>query len=174
MTASSANATVDRGSKDWDTCSFFHEKLVREQPYRLLYYPDFDIRDLGSPLFNTERAMEVKKDYIARVRASIEKDGMRNPLTIEWFDPKDGERGKVGRNPGWGVRIGNNRYMALLQMEKFQAPALVIVPDGIPAPGGTYEKLPFMNALALFDAAHPWWHSYILRKYRPDLVPPAA
>lgn len=148
-------------------------EYVREQPFELRYYPALDLTQLYSPLLDRLRGEGLpltKRVLVEEVKKSIEKDGMRNPLTVEWFAEYQCDPSKET----WSVRIGNNRLVALLELDRTTAPCLVIVPDGMDGPAGTYETLDFMSALARFDAAHPWWHSYILRLYRPDLVPRAA
>lgn len=138
------------------------------------YYPALSLHMLRSPLLDRYYAATLPprhREMIAEVGNSINIYGMRNPLTVEWFDPYND---KVNAAPDWAVRIGNNRLVALVIMGEARAPALVIVPDGVKGPADTYETLTVDAALALFDATHPWWHSYILRDLKPDLVPRCA
>lgn len=153
---------------------------VQDQPYELRYYRELPLEELYSPLLDRLGGAgfpQRNRSLIEGLKDSIQNSGMRNPLTVEWFDPY----GEKHRNPRWSVRIGNNRLIALLELGDAHAPCLVIyphkhAPEGFPvtAPSGSYEVLDFISALALFDASHPWWHSYTLQLYRPDLVPPAA
>ncbi len=165
---------------DRDVCVFEGEGLVRDPPYELLYYPALPLEGLGNPLLRMDKLPDVKRKLVDRVKASMQMEGMRNPLTVEWFGHND-----IGNEPMWSIRIGNNRHAALLEMGCHNAPALVIVPLVEPRrydefqyaanpPSGDYVPVDFMSALALFDASHPWWHSPLLKLWRPDLVPPAA
>lgn len=142
--------------------------------YELRYYPALSLHILRSPLLDryyAETLPPKHHEMIAEVGNSINLYGMRNPLTVEWFDPYND---KINAAPDWAVRIGNNRLVALIIMGEVTAPALVIVPEGVTGPAGTYETVSVDAALTLFDAAHPWWHSYILRDLKPDLVPRCA
>lgn len=158
--------------------------FTREQPYELRYYPAIPLDSLASPLTH---AFKCQREYppqnvksIAAIKDSIAQSGMRNPLIVEWYNPWNDRESAAEKF--WGIRVGNQRAAALLELGEVNAPALVIVPlrsvsDPAPLvepPSGSYRVVSFMDALALFDAAHPWFHSYILRKFRPDLVPPAA
>lgn len=155
------------------------DMFTRAQPYELRYYPSTSLRSLASPLIH---AYKCQREYppqniraIEAIKDSIAREGLRNPLIVEWYNPWEDHPN--AKEKFWGVRVGNQRAAALLELDRDVAPALVIVPTNPPIPchlSGTYRVVRFMDALALFDASHPWWHSYILRKYRPDLVPPAA
>lgn len=145
-------------------------------PFQLRYYPSLQLDEVYSPLLDRWRGVgfpHPNRLIVDALKRSIEKDGMRNPLTIEWFDPLD-DRNQT--NPTWAVRIGNNRLIAMLELGQSEAPALVIVPhnDVMTPLSGTYEVLPVDSALALFSADHPWWHSYILRDFYPTCVPRCA
>jgi hypothetical protein len=155
-----------------DPCAFDNERLVRPEPFELRYYDVFDYRQVSCTLdeFQQDHGFipEPKRVLVDRVKNSIAKDGMRNPLIIEWFtqDPSLPLR--------WLSTIGNNRYMALQELGVAAVPALVIFPTsvtGVPELSGDYETLDFMSALALFDASHPWWNSAALRGFCPSLVP---
>jgi len=136
--------------------------------YELRYYKALPIEGLCSPLMDRLNADTVPPRHranIDHVKDSIQVNGMRNPLTVEWFAPDP------SREVDWYVRIGNNRLCALFLLGVKEAPALVIVPEGVEGPSGAYELLSVEAALALFDAEHPWWNSYILRELNPDNVP---
>ena len=151
----------------------YQTELVRDQPYQLRYYPSIDLSEVYSPLLEHNPLPEKNQKLVREVQDSIDKYGMLNPIIVEWFGPYFDDHDK----PRWSVRVGNNRFMACRGLGVTHCAALVIVPDDgqtRPALSGGYEALNFMDALTLFDASHPWWHSYILRLYRPDLVPPAA
>lgn len=96
---------------------------------------------------------------------------MRNPLTVEWFDPWDDNDSSP--NKTWSIRIGNQRAVAALMLGWEEVPALIIAPREIEVLEGCRPISPD-SALALFDASHPWWHSYLLRKYHPNLIPRCA
>ena len=139
--------------------------------YELRYYKALPIEGLCSPLMdrlNSDTVPPRHRANIDHVKDSIQVNGMRNPLTVEWFAPDP------SREVDWYVRIGNNRLCALYLLGYTTAPCLVIVPVGVQGPAGTYELLSVEAALALFDAEHPWWHSYILRKLNPEQVPEGA
>lgn len=157
------------------TASSGKEIEVAVSNYSLLHYKALPLEGLCSPLVDRWKHNNMPKpnrDMIDMLKRSIQKDGMRNPLTIEWFDPH-WDKPNEG-DPSWAVRIGNNRLIALLELGWRGAPALVIVPEGFEAPEGTYEKVAVNSALALFSADHPWWHSYILRDLYPTYVPRCA
>ncbi len=140
--------------------------------YELRYYPALPLEGLVSTL--ADRLPDIpphNRELVDGLKESIDRDGLRNPLTVEWFDPYDDRNNP---NPYWSPRIGNNRLVALLELDEVEAPCLVIVPEGVTGPAGTYETLSVDAALALFDATHPWWHSYILRRLKPQLVPRCA
>lgn len=144
--------------------------------YQLRYYKALPLGGLCSPLLDRWKHNNLpppNRDMIDMLKRSIEKDGMRNPLTVEWFDPFND---RPDGDPKWAVRVGNNRLIAILELGQSEAPALVIVPEGVAGPdnAGTYEVIPVVSALALFSAEHPWWHSYILRELYPTYVPRCA
>lgn len=148
-----------------DPCAFDNEGLVRDLPFQLRFYPNFNYRQVACTLAEFERdnggIPEAKAKCVNRVKQSIARDGMRNPLIIEW------EQGR------WMVTVGNNRWLALDRLGVEGCEALVIYPLCEPTPtlSGNYEALPFMAALARFDATYPWWNSETMRKFCPPLVP---
>lgn len=159
-----------------DPCAFDNEKLVRDPPFQLRFYPNFNYRQAACTLAEFERdnggIPEAKEKLVDRVMQSIARDGMRNPLIIEWMtdDPHKPVR--------WLTSIGNNRWLALDRLGVEGCEALVIHPTvngepdtQLPELSGDYEVLPFMAALARFDATYPWWNSHTMRKFCPSLVP---
>ena len=161
------------------------DEFTREQPFELRYYPSVPLLELASPLTHAYRCQRKYPPQnvaaIAALKDSIAQSGMRNPLIVEYYNPWNDR--ESAEEKFWGIRVGNQRASALLELGEVNAPALVIVPlksVSDPAPlvtppwSGGYRVVRFMDALTLFDASHPWWHSYILRKFRPELVPPAA
>ena len=139
--------------------------------YELRYYRSLPLEGLCSPLLDRIYDLPPRNaETVERLTESIQVNGMRNPLTVEWFAPDP------SREVNWYIRIGNQRAAALILMGESHAACLFIVPEGVEGPAYTapYEVLSVDAALALFSADHPWWHSYILRTFRPDLVPPAA
>jgi hypothetical protein len=151
-----------------DPCAFDNEGLVRDLPFQLRFYPNFNYRQVTCTLYeHREVHGEVpphKRVLIDRVKNSIAQEGMRNPLIIEWY-PQD--------SPRWLCTIGNNRYVALDELGVEGCEALVLYPlrEITPPLSGHYEVLPFMTALARFDATYPWWNSETMRKFCPPLVP---
>lgn len=155
-----------------DPCAFDNEGLVRDLPFQLRFYPNFNYRQAACTLKETEllhggSIPERKEKLVDRVQQSIARDGMRNPLIIEWMteDPRKPIR--------WLTSIGNNRWLALDRLGVEGCEALVIYPlcEDTPPLSGDYEVLPFMAALARFDATYPWWNSETMRKFCPPLVP---
>lgn len=157
-----------------DPCEFDLEKNVRAAPYELRYYPDFDYMQVSCTLLEYFEKYHdwppQKRKLIDRVKASIADEGLRNPLMVEWYT----------QDPRWPVRwmttIGNNRHVALHELGVKGCPALILFPTEMEVPelSGDYEVRSFLSALALFDAAHPWWHSRTMWKFCPSLVPPCA
>lgn len=154
-----------------DPCAFDNEGLVKPQPFELRFYPTFDIRQVACTLREYQRnhggIPEGKAKLVERVKGSIAKEGLRNPLIVEWFteDPRKPVR--------WMVTIGNNRHMALEDLGMFHVPVLVLFPtsEAVPELSGDYESLPFLTALARFDATYPWWNSATMRSFCPSLTP---
>jgi len=154
-----------------DPCAFDIERQVRPEPYQLRFYPAFDYRQVSCTLKEFEQdhggIPEAKAKLVERVKGSIAKEGLRNPLIVEWYteDPRKPLR--------WMVTIGNNRYMALDELGFETAPALILFPTNktVPELSGDYEVLPFLAALARFDATYPWWNSAAMRGFVPSLVP---
>lgn len=159
-----------------DPCAFDTEGQVRAEPYQLRFYPAFDYRQVACTLREYERdhggIPESKVKFVERVKGSIAKEGLRNPLIVQWYteDPRKPLR--------WMVTIGNNRYVALEELGFETAPTLLIWPttsdmQPLPLPpiSGDYEELPFLTALALFDATYPWWNSAVMRRFVPHMVP---
>lgn len=140
--------------------------------FQFRHYKALPLAGLSSPLIDRlgkQNFPARNRMLIDSLKDSIQVNGMRNPLTIEWFDPYD-DRNQT--DPSWAVRIGNNRLIALLELGVKTAPALVIVPEGVEGLAGTYERISVDAALGLFSADHPWWHSQILRRMLPTWVPP--
>lgn len=148
-----------------DACAFDNEGLVRDIPFQLHFYPRFNYRQVACTLKEFERdhgrIPEAKEKLVQRVMRSIARERMRNPLIIEW------EQGR------WVVTVGNNRWIALERLGVLVCEALVIHPTEIDTPllSGAYITLPFMTALARFDATCPWWNSATMRAFCPPLVP---
>lgn len=157
-----------------DPCAFDNEGLVKPQPFSLRFYPAFDIRQVTSSLKESivqhGGIPERKAPLIERVKGSISRDGLRNPLIVEHYTQDE-------RYPlRWMVTIGNNRYIALEELGMFHVPVLVLFPTdrAVPDLSGDYEELPFLLALARFDATYPWWNSAALCRFCPPLVPRCA
>lgn len=156
-----------------DPCAFDNEKLVRDNrvPLQFRYYPAFDFRQVSCTLREFQRdhggIPESKAKLVERVKGSIAEEGMRNPLVVEWFteDPRKPLR--------WMVTIGNNRYLAIDELGWETCEAMIVWPTDtvVPELSGDYETLPFLVALAHFDATYPWWNSENFRRAFPTLVP---
>ena len=142
---------------------------------QLRYYKALPLAGLCSPLIDRLGKAGFpasNRQLIESIKDSIQVNGMRNPLTVEWFDVYNDH--EDADNKGWGIRIGNNRAIALMELGEMVAPCLVLVPHGVEGPAGTYESITVEAALTLFSAEHPWWHSQILRHMLPNLVPRGA
>ena len=154
-----------------DPCAFDNEKLVRPQPYELRFYPALDLSQVSCTLLDYEKEHGAipphKRKLVDRVKGSIAEEGLRNPLIVEWFTQHPDTPLR------WLTTIGNNRYIAMRELGRQHAEALVIHPTGtmVPLLSGAYGVLDFLPALALFDATYPWWNSEALRGYAPQLVP---
>jgi hypothetical protein len=151
--------------------------LPRDLPYELRYYPALTIDQVYTPLLSRWKGVgfpQHNRQMVDWLKMSIDKEGLKNPLTVEWFDPWNDTERADEKDKRWSVRIGSNRLIALLELDFKEAPALVIRPHGIAGPEGSYKPLNFQSALALFTADHPWWHSYILRDFCPKMVPKGA
>ena len=148
---------------------------MQDGNYELRFYKALSLAGLSSPLIDRlDRLEELPpktRDLVEHLKDSIQVNGMRNPITVEWFDVYD-DRNQT--NPKWAIRIGNNRAIALMELGEMVAPCLVLVPEGVEGPAGTYEEISKDAALALFSADHPWWHSWLLRDMFPNLVPRGA
>lgn len=157
-----------------DPCAFDNEKLVVDQPYELRFYPAFDYTQARCTLLeHLERfgsLPTLKVPLVARCQASIEKEGMRNPLIIEWYSKS---HPMVQEDWRWLCTIGNNRYVALRNLGVTRCKALILYPTDkqVPPLSGDYEVVSFMSALSLFDATHAWWNSQALRSFCPSLAP---
>ena len=152
--------------------------MSKPSPYQFRYYPSFplmapvgdQVEGLRSPLLTRMRRDDVPprtRRLITHVRQSIAKEGLKNPLIVEWFDCDDERNNK---NPGWCIRLGSNRAVALIELGELYAPVLLIKPYGVVAPRrntGIYTIKEFESALTLFTADHPWFHSPILKQYIP-------
>ena len=149
-----------------DPCAFDNEGLVRDLPFQLRFYPNFDYRQAFCTLAEFERdhggIPERKAKLVDRVQQSIAREGMRNPLIIR------GDNNVVG-----SIFASLHTDIALDRLGVEGCEALVIYPTTVDTPplSGHYEVLPFMAALARFDATYPWWNSETMRKFCPPLVP---
>jgi len=139
---------------------------------QLRYYKALPLAGLCSPLIDRlnrgESLPPVNRELVDSLKDSIQVNGMRNPLSIEWFDPY---HPRTNPNPSWSIRIGNNRAVALIELGQTTAPCLVLVPEGVEGPAGTYDEISKDAALALFTADHPWWDSWDMQHMFPNEVP---
>jgi hypothetical protein len=135
--------------------------------YTLHYYPSYPldqldnnkVRNLARILRPNRRNKGMEYVFAEGVALSIEEEGLRNPLTIEWFSliPKE--------PPQWTVRTGNNRWLALTHfLMRETAPCLFICPANQKLPPGiAFPKTP-AQAVKLFDDQKVWGDSLILRR----------
>lgn len=93
-------------------------------------------------------------EFIRFVKASIEEEGMRNPLTIEWYDFDGGVK--------WAVRTGHNRAASLILLGIEHAKAIVLCPDGVEPPPGDYVELTPEMALCEFGDEQTAYDSELL------------
>lgn len=135
--------------------------------YTICLYPSYPLAELDNcKIRNIKRILQPKRRvkcgeyrFAEGVARSIEKEGMRNPLTIEWFSvlPKSEAR--------WSVRTGNNRWLALTHfLKRDTARCLFLVPADREPPPGEHTVLTPAEAVKLFDDKKVWGDSLILRR----------
>lgn len=93
------------------------------------------------------RMKNAEFEFVRFIKASIEEEGMRNPLTIEWYDNLDFTKGKKR----WTVRTGHNRMAALILLDIEYAKAVVLCPDGVEPPPGDYVETTLERVMSEFD-----------------------